>query len=48
MVWTAGWYEKGIGIAHSEDLIHWSEQKYIPVMAHEPTARNQGSGNILR
>ena len=40
MVWTAGWTEKGIGYATSEDLINWSEQKYIPVMEHEPTARN--------
>ncbi len=40
MVWTVSWKEKGIGYASSEDLIHWSEQKYIPVMEHEPTAQN--------
>jgi sucrose-6-phosphate hydrolase SacC (GH32 family) len=40
MVWTAGWNEHGIGYANTEDLIHWSEQMFIPVMAHEPTARN--------
>lgn len=40
MVWTTSWGDKGIGIAHSEDLIHWSEQQFVPVMAHEPTARN--------
>ncbi|HER09895.1 MAG TPA: glycosyl hydrolase [Bacteroides sp.] len=40
MVWTAGWWEKGIGYAWSEDLIHWSEQQFIPVMAHEPEAKN--------
>jgi hypothetical protein len=40
MVWTVSWNEKGIGYASSEDLINWSEQKYIPVMEHEPTARN--------
>ncbi len=40
MVWTSGWWDQGIGIAHSKDLIHWSEQKWIEVMAHEPTARN--------
>lgn len=40
MVWTAGWNEKGIGYAHSEDLVNWSEQQFIPVMEHEPTARN--------
>ncbi len=40
MVWTVSWNEKGIGYANSTDLIHWSEQKYIPVMHHEPDARN--------
>lgn len=40
MVWTSGWWDKGIGIAHSKDLIHWSKQKWIEVMAHEPDARN--------
>lgn len=40
MVWTTGWRGQDIGIAHSKDLINWSEQKAIPVMAHEPTAMN--------
>jgi hypothetical protein len=40
MVWTSGWYERVIGYASSQDLIHWSEQKAIPAMEHEPTARN--------
>jgi hypothetical protein len=40
MVWTAGWEERGIGYASSSDLINWSAQRYIPVMAHEPSARN--------
>lgn len=40
MVWTISWKEKGIGYASSPDLIHWSEQKLIPVMAHEPKAEN--------
>ncbi len=40
MVWTVSWKERGIGYASSSDLIHWSEQKFIPVMEHEPTARN--------
>ena len=38
MVWTVSWHEKGIGYASSKDLIDWSEQKYIPVMEHEPDA----------
>ncbi len=40
MVWTTGWYKRGFGMAHSKNLIHWSEQKYVPAMEHEPTARN--------
>jgi beta-xylosidase len=40
MVWTVSWQEKGIGYANSKDLVHWSEQKYIPVMEHEPNAKN--------
>jgi beta-xylosidase len=40
MVWTVSWNEKGIGYANSTDLIHWSEQKYLPVMEHETEARN--------
>ena len=40
LVWTSGWWDKGIGIAHSEDLINWSEPKWLPVMAHEPNAVN--------
>lgn len=40
MVWTAGWTEHGIGYASSADLINWSEQQYIKVMEHEPTAKN--------
>lgn len=40
MVWTVSWNEQGIGYAHSADLINWSEQQYIPVMEHEPDARN--------
>jgi len=40
MVWTSSWEDRQIGYASSKDLINWSEQKAIPVMAHEPTAKN--------
>ncbi len=40
MVWTVSWKERGIGYASSSDLIHWSEQKFLPVMEREPMARN--------
>jgi len=40
MVWTSGWWDKQIGYASSPDLIHWAEQKGIPVMKHEKEAKN--------
>lgn len=40
LVWTTGWNDPGIGYASSRDLRNWSEQREIPVMAHEATARN--------
>ena len=40
MVWTISWTQRGIGYAHSKDLINWSEQKLIPIMEGEPTVRN--------
>ena len=40
MVWTVSWKERSIGYASSTDLIHWTEQREIPVMAHEPEAKN--------
>lgn len=47
MVWTTAWGGHTIGYAHSPDLIHWSEQKAIPVMAHEPTAQNCWAPEIV-
>ncbi|HEY6505372.1 MAG TPA: glycoside hydrolase family 43 protein [Chitinophagaceae bacterium] len=41
LVWTSSWKgDKGFGYASSNDLVHWSEQQFIPVMAHEPTTVN--------
>jgi len=40
MVWTVSWNDRGIGYASSEDLLHWSEQQFLPVMQHEDSARN--------
>ncbi|MFI1745645.1 glycoside hydrolase family 43 protein [Thalassobellus sediminis] len=41
MVWTTDWKGgNGFGYASSKDLINWSEQQYIPVMAHEPDVVN--------
>lgn len=47
MVWTSGWEDQGLGVAHSDDLIHWSEQQFVPVMAHEPGARNTWAPEIF-
>jgi hypothetical protein len=46
MVWTVSWTDKGIGYASSKDLIHWSKQEFIPVMAHEEKARNTWAPEI--
>jgi len=40
LVWTTSWQGKTLGHASSKDLVHWSEQEAIPVMAAEPQARN--------
>lgn len=47
MVWTSGWWDKQIGYAESPDLINWSEQKGIPVMEHEPTAKNSWAPEMV-
>lgn len=40
MVWTTSWNGQTIGYATSKDLINWSEQIAIPVMAHEDSVVN--------
>jgi len=40
LVWTTGWGRRDIGYSGSPDLLSWSEQKLIPVMAHKEKARN--------
>ncbi|WP_321425967.1 glycoside hydrolase family 43 protein [uncultured Bacteroides sp.] len=41
LVWTSSWKgDNGFGYASSKDLIHWSEEQKIPVMAKEPTTVN--------
>ncbi len=47
MVWTSGWWDKYIGYASSADLKNWSEQKTIPVMEHEPTAKNSWAPEMV-
>ncbi|MDN3687936.1 glycoside hydrolase family 43 protein [Cyclobacterium jeungdonense] len=47
MVWTVSWNEKGLGYAYSDDLVQWSEQQFIPVMAQEPNARNTWAPEVF-
>lgn len=47
MVWTVSWNEKGLGYASSADLINWSAQRFIPVMAHEENARNTWAPEVF-
>jgi len=48
LVWTTGWKDdQGFGYASSRDLLHWSEQQFIPVMEHEPTTVNVWAPEIF-
>jgi hypothetical protein len=46
MVWTVSWADKGIGYASSKDLIHWSQQEFLPVMQQEDSAKNTWAPEI--
>ena len=46
LVWTVSWNDRGIGYASSSDLVHWSEQQFIPVMMQEDSARNTWAPEI--
>ena len=48
LVWTTSWKgDLGFGYAHSKDLIHWLEQRMIPVMEDEPTTVNVWAPEIF-
>ena len=48
LVWTCGWKgERGFGYASSTDLIHWSDQKFVPVLEDEPTTVNVWAPEIF-
>jgi len=41
LVWTSSWRgDYGFGYSSSKDLIHWSEQKHIEVMAYDTSTVN--------
>ena len=47
LVWTTAWQGQTIGYASSKDLVHWSAQRALPVMAHEPAAINCWAPEIV-
>jgi beta-galactosidase len=47
LVWTVAWTDHAIGVAHSRDLVHWSEQTRVPVMEHEPNALNTWAPDLF-
>ena len=40
MVWTWGWHGNSLGYAESDDLIHWSAQREVPIMQDYTDTRN--------
>ncbi len=46
MTWTTGWWDTGIGIAHSGDGVHWSQATYLPVMKDTPGTLNAWAPEI--
>lgn len=48
LVWTTSWKgNDGFGYASSKDLQHWSAQRFINVMEHEPTTVNVWAPEIF-
>lgn len=47
LVWTTSWSGQTIGYASSPDLLHWSEEKAIPVMAKEPKTENSWAPEVI-
>lgn len=47
LVWTTGWDRRDIGYAHSPDLVHWEDERLLPVMAQRETAENCWAPKLL-
>lgn len=48
LVWTSSWRgDNGFGYASSKDLIHWSEQRFLPVMQAERSVVNVWAPEIF-
>lgn len=48
LLWTTAWEGVTIGHATSHDLVHWSNQQAIPVMAAVPGTRNCWAPEAIR
>ncbi len=46
-VWTCSWNDHGIGYAESKDLVHWSEERFIPLMENDAGTRNCWAPELL-
>ena len=47
MVWTTSWTGGTIGYSSSTDLVHWTKQKTLTVMGHEPTTANCWAPEVI-
>jgi beta-xylosidase len=47
MVWTTSWAGQTIGYASSTDLLHWSDQVALRVMAKEPATVNCWAPEVI-
>lgn len=47
LIWTNGWKSRSIGYARSTDLVHWEDEKLIPVMEHLPETQNTWAPEIF-
>lgn len=47
LVWTVSWNAGSIGHAWSADLVHWNDQKEVPVMEAFPSTRNSWAPELF-
>lgn len=47
LIWTDGWKSRSIGYARSTDLVHWEDEKLIPVMEHLLETQNAWAPEIF-
>ena len=48
LVWTSGWNDLGVGYATSRDLVHWSEQRALPLAAELAGAKTCWAPELYR